>query len=220
MRRKIISPDEISKPIIGSTDSESMSIERLSRDLEFSATLSGSAFRFRSTWGLFSPRNIDDGTELLLDYLDISTDANCIDLGCGYGPLGLVLARLAPDGVTHLIDKDFVAVEYAAQNAELNGISNVEVYLSNGFSHVSRDATFDVVVSNLPAKAGKELYYLYFLEARRRMTDGAEFSVVTVNGLRGFIKRVFNELFGNYSKLKQGKNYTVASAKKLPGSSG
>lgn len=215
MRRKSISPDEISNPIIDSSVSESKIIERLSQDLAFSAELSGFNFRFQSTWGLFSPRNIDDGSELLLDYLDIAADANCIDLGCGYGPLGLVMAKLAPDGTTHLIDKDFVAVEYATKNAALNNIDNVEIYLSNGFSHVSPASTFDVVVSNLPAKAGKELYYLYFLEAKRRMSEGAEFTVVTVNGLRGFIKRVFNELFGNYTKLKQGKNYTVASAKKL-----
>lgn len=151
---------------------------------------------------------------MLLDYLQVEPDANCIDLGCGYGPLGLVMARLAPNGTTHLIDKDFVAIEYTAKNATLNNINNVHVYLSNGFGHVSVDQRFHTVVSNLPAKAGKELYYLYFLESRRRMEPGAEFYVVTVNGLRDFIKRVFGEVFGNYKKLKQGKSYTVALARK------
>jgi len=138
-----------------------------------------------------------------------------MQIGCGYGPLGLALAHLAPAGITHLIDKDFVAVEYAKLNAKKNRLENTQTYLSNGFSHVSQSARFDVVVSNLPAKAGKELFYLYFHEARLRMNPDAEIYVVTINGLRTFIKRAFGEVFGNYTKLKQGKNYTVSKATKL-----
>ncbi len=189
-------------------------VDRLREDLNFRATLRDHPFQFQTTWGLFSPRAIDEGSELLLDYLDIGSEANCIDLGCGYGPLGMAMAAMAPDGVTHMIDKDFVAIDYAAKNAALNQLSNVEVYLSNGFSHVAPDMRFDTVVSNLPAKAGKELYYLYFYDALARMEVGATFYVVTINGLRGFIKRVFGEVFGNYRKLKQGKQYTVAVATK------
>ena len=189
-------------------------VGRLREDLKFQATLCEHPFQFQTTWGLFSPRSIDEGTELLLDYMEVKPDANCIDLGCGYGPLGMTMAAMAPGGITHMIDKDFVAVDYAARNAALNALTNVEVYLSNGFSHVPDSARFDTVVSNLPAKAGKELYYLYFYDALARMNVGATFYVVTINGLRGFIKRVFGEVFGNYDKLKQGKQYTVAVATK------
>lgn len=189
-------------------------LEQLRQDIVFETELADRSFVFHSTWGVFSPRAIDEGTRLLIDYLDIKPADNCIDLGCGYGPLGLVMAAQAPQGITHLIDKDFVAVDYSAKNAQVNGIDNVEIYLSNGFSHVPADARFDVVVSNLPAKAGKELFYLYFYDALARMNPGASFYVVTVNGLRGFIKRVFNDVFGDYKKLKQGKNYTISVAQK------
>ncbi|MBX2823516.1 MAG: methyltransferase [Gammaproteobacteria bacterium] len=194
------------------SDNFAEKLNDLRADVIFDAHLNGFDLVFHSTWGVFSPRAIDEGTRLLLDHLNVARNADCIDLGCGYGPLGLVLARMAPGGTTHLIDKDFVAVDYARKNADKNNIENVQVYLSNGFSHVSADARFDVVVSNLPAKAGKELFYLYFYDALARMNPGAEFYVVTVNGLRGFVKRVFTEVFGNYRKLKQGKNYTVAVA--------
>jgi len=187
-------------------------LDRLRAGIEFTEQLQGFDLAFHTTWGLFSPRAIDEGTRLLLDYCQVNPADNCIDLGCGYGPLGLVLAKMAPDGITHLIDKDFVAVEYAARNAHENAISNVQVYLSNGFSHVPENSRFDVVVSNLPAKAGKELFYLYFYDALARLSEGGRFYVVTVNGLRGFIKRVFTDVFGNYQKLKQGKSYTVAVA--------
>ncbi|MEM7292735.1 MAG: methyltransferase, partial [Pseudomonadota bacterium] len=156
-------------------------------------------------------KNVDEGSRLLLDYVEVSPADNCIDLGCGYGPLGLTLAAMAPEGETVLIDKDFVAIEYSKHNASLNRIANVDVFLSNGFDQVG-DRQFDVVVSNLPAKTGKELYYLYFYDALARMSPGARIYVVTINGLRRFVERAFKEVFGNYCKLKQGKTYTVAMA--------
>lgn len=187
-------------------------LARLREDIVFETHLLGRAMTFHSTWGIFSPRAIDEGTLLLLDHLDISESDNCLDMGCGYGPLGLAMAAQAPLGKTHLVDKDYVAVEFSQKNARVNDLQNVEIYLSNGFSAVPIDSRFQVIVSNLPAKAGKELFYLYFHDALARMDSGAAFYVVTINGLRQFIKRSFNEVFGNYKKLKQGKNYTISVA--------
>jgi len=68
------------------------------------------------------------------------------------------------------------------------------------------------VMSNLPAKASKEQHYLYLLDAYTAMREGAVFYVVTINGLRDFMKRTFTEVFGNSKKLKQGKTYTVTRA--------
>ena len=190
------------------------SVEKLRDDIVFRDTLCGFDLEFHSTWGIFSPRAIDEGTALLLKYLEVNPADRCLDLGCGYGPLGLVMAKMAPEGRSTLIDKDFVAVDYAQKNAVVNGISNADVFLSNGFSEIGRDQRFEVIVSNLPAKAGKELFYLYFYDALIRMEPGARFYVVTVNGLRDFVKRVFKEIFGNYKKVKQGANYTISLAVK------
>lgn len=188
-------------------------LEALRQDLVVDAELRGQSLRFHTTWGLFSPREIDEGSRLLLDYVQIEPDQHSADLGCGYGPLGLTLARLAPGGRHTLLDKDFVAVHYARHNAELNGIGNVDVVLSNGFEQLD-DRRFHRLVSNLPAKTGKEQYYLYFYEALARLEPGGAFYVVTITGLREFIKRSFREVFGNYDKLKQGPKYTVAVAYK------
>ncbi len=188
-------------------------IKKLREDIVFNATLSGFPFVFHTTWGLFSPRNIDEGSELLLRYLEIKPDDDCLDLGCGYGPLGLSMAKLAPQGKTTLVDKDFKAVEYSNKNAELNQITNAEALLSNGFDQI-RDRRFDVVVSNIPAKVGNELLNLFLCDAYQQMNSGGRIYVVTINGLRKFIKRSFTEVFGNYRKLKQGSNYTVAMATK------
>jgi len=163
----------------------------------------------QTTWGLFSPRAVDDGSRLLLDHLELAEDADCLDLGCGYGVLGLCMARAAPRGHTLMIDKDFVAVEYAERNRRRNRIDNASSLLSNGFDQVP-PGRFDVIVSNIPAKVGKEMLYIYLFDALERLKPGGAFYIVTITGLRQFFKRGFNEVFGNYEKIKQGKTYTVA----------
>lgn len=186
-------------------------VERLRQDLVFQDTLLGHRLTFHTTWGLFSPKGIDEGTRLLLDHLEVEPDDRAIDLGCGYGPLGLAIAKSAPQGHCTLVDKDFVAVEYAKKNAELNGIHNVEVLLSNGLQHLP-PRTFSLAVTNLPAKANKEHYYLFFHDIRERLEPGGRFYIVVISGLRQFIARAFQEVFGNHRKVKQGKAYTVALA--------
>jgi len=187
-------------------------LERLRRDIIFTETVRGQALNFHTTWGLFSPKGLDAGSRLLLEHLEIAPEDDTLDLGCGYGPLGLIMARLAPRGIHLLVDKDFVAVDYSRKNAELNGIINVECCLSNGFDQIGR-RRFDLIVSNLPAKVSKELYYLYFHDALAHMKPGARFYVVTISGIRKFIQKAFQEVFGNYAKIKQGSTYTVALAR-------
>lgn len=188
-------------------------LKQLRQDLVIHETLCGQPLTFHSTWGIFSPREIDEGTKLLLDYVEISEDADVFDLGCGYGPIGITLAKLAPKGQTLMVDKDFMAVEYANKNIQLNRLTNAEAKLSNAFDHVG-NRQFDVVISNIPAKVGKEMMQIILNDAYNHLRPGGQIYVVTVNGLRQFMKRHFNEIFGNYKKLKQGKNYTVAKAVK------
>jgi 16S rRNA G1207 methylase RsmC len=195
----------------GAGEPASPSLSRLREDLKFRAELRGQRLEFSTTWGLFSPREVDAGTRLLLEHVALEEDADCLDLGCGYGPIGLTLARLAPRGQTLLVDKDFVAVNYSRLNAERNHVSNVEVCLSNGFSHVG-ERRFDLIATNLPAKSGKELYYLYFYDALAHLRPGGCLWVVSLSGLRRFVERALEEVFGNYHKSKQGRIYTVASA--------
>ena len=186
---------------------------RYREDIHFSATVRGFDFRFTTTHGLFSPKEVDAGSRLMLDYVDPKPDARTLDVGCGYGVLGMTLARMAPKGMHTLIDKDYVAVEYTKKNLAANGIKNAEAFLSNGLSEVGT-RQFDLIVSNLPAKAGNELFYLYFYDALHHLAPGGELVVVTINGLRDFIKRSFNEVFGNYEKRKQGAQYTISAAVK------
>ena len=188
-----------------------MDLDRLRQDIVFKDTLLGHPLTFHTTWGLFSPKAIDEGTRLLLDHLEVRPDDRAIDLGCGYGPLGLAIASSAPQGHCLMVDKDFVAVEYANANARRNGVINAEAILSDGLRHVPTQ-TFSLAVTNLPAKTSKEHYYLFFHDIRDRLQPGGRFYVVVISGLRQFIARSFEEVFGNHRKIKQGRQYTVAMA--------
>lgn len=190
-------------------------LSRLKQDRKFSANLCGFSLNFTTTWGLFSPREIDEGSKLLLEYVTVQDGQKVLDLGCGYGALGVPLGRQTPSGRVTMVDKDFVAVDYAQRNAVANHVNNARVMLSNGLQQLDSE-TFDLVVTNLPAKSGKELYYIMFNDVFESLSPGGCFYIVTITGLRRFVQRAFGEIFGNYEKLKQGKTYTVAVACKAP----
>lgn len=180
------------------------------KSLKFNIDLQGEDLKFETTYGVFSPKEIDQGTKLLLRYLNVEKQFNCIDLGCGYGPVGLWMAKKASEGSVLMLDKDFVAVDYANRNIKNNNLSNATAVLSNGFSAL-KDEKYDLIVSNIPAKVGNEMLYLFLYDAYYHLKPGGKFVVVTVNGLRHFCKRTFKEVFGNYKKEKQGSAYTISS---------
>jgi 16S rRNA G1207 methylase RsmC len=186
----------------------------LRKDIEFTDFLCNQSLKFRSTWGIFSPRQIDDGTRLLMKYLKIKPEDDCFDLGCGYGAIGITMAKLAPQGKTLMVDKDFMAVEYANKNATLNKANNASAMLSNGFQHINHNQRFDIIASNVPAKVGKEMMTLLLNDALHHLKPGGEIYLVTINGLRQYMKRNLKEIFGNYKKLKQGTGYTISYARR------
>ena len=124
------------------------------------------------------------------------------------------MAGLAPNGQTVMLDKDFVAIDYANKNAAINHLDNAKAILSNGFDQLEVRQGWQVIASNIPAKVGKEMLLLYLHDAYQLLEPGGSFYVVTINGLRQFMKRYLQDVFGNYKKLKQGRNYTVALAVK------
>ena len=187
-------------------------VGRYREGIEFEWTLRGHPFRLASTWGIFSPREVDAGTVMLLEEIEVPRDADCLDLGCGYGPIGLTLAMLAPEGRTTMVDRDYVAVEYANRNAEQNRIPNARALLSNGFEEVPEADRFDLVATNLPAKVGNEMTSILFADAHDRLRPGGEFWLVTLSGMRKYIQRSLEEIFGNYEKVRQGRQHTVHRA--------
>ena len=184
--------------------------ERLAQPPVVEVALPGRTLRLTSAWGLFSAKGIDEGTALLLgELMALPPAPRVLDFGCGYGALGLTLAALWPEAEVALIDKDVLAVEACAGNIAAAGLTNARASLSPGF----RDAPpgpYDLIVSNLPAQAGNEALDAILLGAWERLAPSGSLVVVTVNGLRRYVRRRLEAVFGNYHKARQGPRHTVA----------
>jgi len=187
-------------------------IVNLKKDIEIVVNLLDNELILHTRWGVFSPRSIDEGTLLLMKHIEVGVNDVCLDLGCGYGPIGLALAKHCTKGEVHMIDKDFVAIELANNNAKLNNLSNAKAYFSDAFLQVPNEVKFDQVISNLPAKVGREQLSIILYDAFDALKPGGKITVVTINGLKDFIKNNFKSVFGNYKKLKQGQKYIVSQA--------
>lgn len=168
-------------------------------------------FVFASTWGLFSPTEVDAGTRLLLDGLDPAPTDDCLDLGCGYGPIGCYLAWRAPQGQTVMVDRDFVAVDYAARNAAANGLRNAEARLSNGLAQLG-ERRFDLIASNLPAKVGRDLYRIFVEDAFTHLRPGGRFFAVMIRQLWPALLREVERVGGVAEKLREGPRHVVLRA--------
>ena len=187
-------------------------IINLKKDIEIVVNLLDNELTLHTRWGVFSPRSIDEGTLLLMKHIEVGVNDICLDLGCGYGPIGLALAKHCTKGEVHMIDKDFVAIELANNNAKLNNLSNAKAYFSDAFLQVPNEVKFDQVISNLPAKVGREQLSIILYDAFDALKPGGKITVVTIKGLKDFIKNNFKSVFGNYKKLKQGQKYIVSQA--------
>ena len=189
-------------------------IVNLKKDREIVVNLLDNELTLHTRWGVFSPRSIDEGTLLLMKHVEVGVSDVCLDLGCGYGPIGIALAKHCTKGEVHMIDKDFVAIELANNNAKLNNLSNAKAYFSDAFLQIPDQVKFDQVISNLPAKVGREQLSIILYDALDAFKPGGKITVVTINGLKDFIKKNFKSVFGNYKKLKQGQKYIVSQATK------
>ena len=191
---------------------ERKDIAKLKKDIVLDVELFGSNLKLHTRWGIFSPRDLDGGTKLLMKYFSADIDDVCLDLGCGYGPIGLALAKHCSKGEVHMVDKDFVAVDLANYNAKLNNIVNAKAYLSDAFLQIPSDIKFNQIVSNIPAKVGREQLSIILYDALDALKPGGVITVVTINGLKDFIKNNFKSVFGNYKKIKQGQKYLISQA--------
>jgi len=139
---------------------------------------------------LFSSFEVDQGTALLLRAMEIEPPRRVLDLGCGYGVLGITLASLYPEAEVVMADSDLLAVRYAKHNCTLNGVSNVCVVGSIGLERVPPGA-FDLIVSNIPAKIGDAAIEQEFILALlERLAPGGAYWFVVVSGLNRLIPKL------------------------------
>lgn len=172
-------------------------------------TLRGHDFTFVTEAGVFSRARVDRGTRLMVAEMAIEPTDRVLDLGCGWGVVGLVAARLAPQGRVTLADINARAVELTRANLAANGITNAEVYQSDGYEAVVGQA-FDVIALNPPLRAGLAVVHRLIEQGREHLAPGGRFYLVarTQQGALRLAKKMA-EVFGDVQEVAKGGGYRV-----------
>ncbi len=183
------------------------------------AKLLGMAFDFMAGNGLFSADRVDDGTRLLLQHLPSAAPTRVLDVGCGYGALGLPIAALHKGARVELVDRDLIAVEYATQNANAHQLSNVSVHPSLGYREVAH-SHYDWIVCNVPARIGDAGVRYLLREGARRLTERGVMLIVVISALGKAVTAAASAEGLILSEVATGKNhmvYSVAPSSLAPG---
>ncbi|NMB44797.1 MAG: class I SAM-dependent methyltransferase [Firmicutes bacterium] len=179
---------------------------------EITATLRGRDYRFVTQAGVFSRSRIDRGTRLLIDALRLPEYGRVLDLGCGYGPVGIVAAREQPQLEVVMVDINQRAVELARANARLNGISKIDVRHGEDFS-VIPEQDFVLIATNPPIRAGKQVIYPLLAEAKDHLLPGGILCLVirTKQGANSLQKYLLT-IYPRVQTIAKGGGYRVFAA--------
>lgn len=176
--------------------------------------LRGRHFEFLTASGVFSPKRIDLGTRLLIESMILPEKGCILDIGCGYGAIGIAAATFNPSVSVVLVDVNMRAIWLARQNAARNNLCNVEVRRGRLYEPVE-DMKFECVLSNPPVSAGMDTVKAMISGAAEHMTRNALFQMVVKSKIAG--KRLcmlFEEAFGNVEVSARGSGYRVIVSKK------
>jgi 16S rRNA (guanine1207-N2)-methyltransferase len=144
---------------------------------EIEENFRGQKYRFMTNAGVFSKGQIDFGTRLLIETMQFEETSDVLDVGCGYGPIGIAAASIASKGRVTLVDINERAVALANLNIEKNKITNARALVSNIYEQI-RNQTFDVILSNPPIRAGKHVVHEILEKAYPLLNTGGSLWIV------------------------------------------
>ncbi|WP_436667556.1 class I SAM-dependent methyltransferase [Latilactobacillus sakei] len=178
--------------------------------------LRGFNFKFTTDNGVFSKNTVDYGSRALLDAVDLSeTPAGPIlDMGCGYGPIGMTLAKLAPERQIDMVDVNERALGLAQKNCDLNQIQNVAIFESAEYQNVM--AQYAAILTNPPIRAGKAVVQNILKGAYDHLLTDGELDVV-IQKKQGApsAKQLMADTFGNVQIIHKDKGYYILQSIKL-----
>lgn len=194
--------------------SQKPQVESKPRKWQFS--LLGHSFTFETDAGVFSKSEVDFGSRVLIEsFVMPEIDGIILDIGCGYGPIGLSMAKQYPNRTVYMVDVNERAIQLAKKNAEINGIQNVRILKSDGVSNVEEGLQVAAVLTNPPIRAGKDIVFKIYDDAYDVLKSGGELWVVIQKkqGAPSTVKRL-EEIFKSVEIVEKEKGYWIIKAKK------
>ena len=161
--------------------------------------------QFHVSQELFSSYEVDAGSRFLLrtlNHLPMEKVRRVLDVGCGYGPLGLTLQKLDKRRTVHMIDRDALAVDFSQQNAVLNNLENVQIYGSLGYDAVT-ERDFDLIVSNIPGKVGEAVIVQLIRGTRPFLAANGQVAIVVVTPLVSLVESTLAQMPDTAVTLKE-----------------
>ena len=185
-----------------------------SKKREISVELNGETYSFISDNGVFSKGEVDYGSIALLKVLfKENLNGRILDIGCGYGTIGLILAKKISEGDFTLIDVNMRACALACENAKRWKLDNVQVIESNIFEKV--DGEFDNIITNPPIRAGKKVIYAIFEQSYHHLKqNGSLYIVIRKSHGAESAQKFIASVFGNCELLKRDKGFYIYRARK------
>lgn len=179
-----------------------------SRPVECEYVYRGERLRFVTDAGVFSKGEVDNGTRLLLEALPEQMSGEILDLGCGWGVIGISIAKKWPECRVTMADVNLRALELSRENAKKNRVET-ECIESDGMAALA-GRTFDAVVTNPPIRAGKQVIYQMFADAAKSLKPGGALYLVIrkQQGAESCIKYL-KTIYGEVEKLDRSGGFWV-----------
>ncbi|MDF7681953.1 class I SAM-dependent methyltransferase [Lactobacillus sp. ESL0679] len=175
----------------------------------------GVDLKFNTDAGVFSKMRVDYGSGVLIKAMaDVTFPAsNILDVGAGYGPLGLFAAKFWPEQTVDLVDVNERGLELARKNAELNHISNVTIYQSDIYQNVPDEKKFGLILTNPPIRAGKKVVSGILAGAKDHLVaNGVLLVVIQKKQGEPSTRKLLNATFGNCTVVTRDKGYYILQA--------
>ncbi|MGG6432955.1 class I SAM-dependent methyltransferase [Anoxybacillus sp. D401a] len=185
-----------------------------SKPFQWTYMLRGHQFSFTVDQGVFSKKEVDFGSRLLIEtFIEPDVPGNILDVGCGYGPIGLALAKDFPHRIVHMIDVNERAIELAKKNKQQNDIENARIYISDLFQRV--EGAFAAIVTNPPIRAGKAVVHSIFEQSANHLLSGGQLWVVIQKkqGAPSALEKL-KTIFDEVDVVEKKKGYFIIRAQK------
>ncbi|KOO40858.1 class I SAM-dependent methyltransferase [Priestia koreensis] len=182
----------------------------------WSFPLKGQTFRFTTDHGVFSKKEVDFGSRTLIETFELpEVEGPILDVGCGYGPIGLSMAKEFTDRTVHMVDVNERALELSKLNAQENGVQNVQIYQSPCYENV-QEKSFSAILSNPPIRAGKKVVHEILEKAFDHLIANGELWVVIQKkqGAPSALEKL-EAVFGEVEVVLKKKGYYIIRAKKV-----
>ena len=177
----------------------------------FETEINGFALRFETAPGLFSPNEVDAGTRAMLECAVFSSEDKVLDLGCGYGPVGIAIAKMIGEARVTMCDVDPLAVALAKRNAKLNGVPGIRVLESDGFRGID-DAGYTLILSNPPYHTDFSVAKHFIEKGFNRLAVGGRMMMVTKR--RDWYRNKLSSIFGGVMLREIGGYYVMTAEKR------